>query len=228
MNSLGYEIWKQKRLSRIINLLGEDWFSDKHVLELGAGYGTIGIELMKLGAHVTFADSNEDFLNIIQSQLPQPVPLIKLDQNFPYDLNQNFDLVLHMGVLYHLLNWKEDLKSAFSHSNKIILETIVEHTKNEIWEQEIKVPLQLWGNTLNKKTLFSEKSVEYEIKNLGYTYLPLYNSSLDTNFNWGMDEVNMERHIYSWNFHNTDLYPDYVKNNIQYSTHFRRMWFIIK
>lgn len=228
MDTLGYKSWKQKRLSRIINLLGEDWFSGKSILELAAGYGDIGIELMELGADVTFADANEEFLNIIQSKIPYPVPLVKFDQNNYYDLGKKFDLVLHLGVLYHILNWKEDLKCAFNHSDKIILETIVEASQNKIWEKKIKVSPQLWGNTLEEKSLFSEKAVDNEIKKSGYSYLKLNNSSLNTNFGWGIGEKNLERHIYDWTPENVRLHSNYIKDGVSYNTHFRKMWFILK
>ena len=68
MNFLFYEDWYKKRVSKIINIFGQDWFAGKNILELGACYGDIGIELTKLGAEVTFADAREENLDVIKNK----------------------------------------------------------------------------------------------------------------------------------------------------------------
>jgi 2-polyprenyl-3-methyl-5-hydroxy-6-metoxy-1,4-benzoquinol methylase len=47
-----------------------------------------------------------------------------INQNQPYDLKQQFDLVLHLAVLCHIENWKQDLESALKHTNLMFLESM--------------------------------------------------------------------------------------------------------
>ena len=39
--------------------------------------------------------------------------------------NERFDLIVHWGLLYHLYNWKEDLKECLKLADYICLETII-------------------------------------------------------------------------------------------------------
>jgi len=83
-----YIDWRNKRISMMINILGDDFFKDKTVLELGCGYGYIGNYLQQeLGSIVTFAEGNENFISKIK-QLNPNSDVIHLDQDKPYNLNK--------------------------------------------------------------------------------------------------------------------------------------------
>ena len=138
MKRIFYDEWKNKRVNKIENIFGRDWFCGKSVLELGAAHGDIGIHFLKLGADVLFADVRIEHLrNINQKlfELNHNTKTIVLNQNKRYDLERKFDLILNTGVLYHLENWKQDLECAMNHTNVMILESVVSMKK----DKELKI-----------------------------------------------------------------------------------------
>jgi plasmid rolling circle replication initiator protein Rep len=51
--------------------------------------------------------------------------MICINNNEDYTLNKKYDLILHMSLLCHIVNWKEDLKRVVDSADYVILETIV-------------------------------------------------------------------------------------------------------
>ena len=99
MKRVFYDEWKNKRVNKIENIFGRDWFCGKSVLELGAAHGDIGLHFLKLGADVLFADVRIEHLRTINQklfELNHSPKTIVLDQNKRYDLDRKFDLILHL------------------------------------------------------------------------------------------------------------------------------------
>ena len=224
MKKLLYEHWYKKRVNKIINLFGEDWFANKKILELGAAHGDIGIEFLKLGSSVLFTDARQEYLDTIISTLAEksytPKTLL-LDQNTEYNIAENFDLVLHLGVLYHLKNWKEDLKCALSHTNTMILETAV-MPKNVIDQVKENKTTSQYGPVNNEFVQFTQESVEKVLTDLGCKYIRFDNAELNYKFSPDTVEIRIS-HIYDWNYNTAWTY-----NIPNHEVHYRRMWLVLK
>ena len=220
-----YNDWFKTRFEKAKNIFGKDWFLGKKILELGACHGDFGLEFTKMGSTVTYSDARYEHLQSIQQKLQVPSKLIQLDQNFEYNLGEKFDLVLHFGVLYHLENWKQDLKCALNHSNLMLLETVV-HPDNSIedyWDEGSDYQYDEY-NCLHP--FFTEISVEKTLTNLGAKFVRFDNRELNT-FGWLHNNVVIQN-VYDWTTDNYLLYQPKIKENIEYRTHYRRFWLVIK
>jgi len=128
---LVFNDWRIKRVRKLEQIFGVDWFQGKKILELGCGYGNVGLYLQNLGAEMTFCDARTDFLDVIKGKC-QKAKIICLNQEKKWDLNDRFDLIIHWGVLYHLNNWKQDLECALKQTKYLCLESAVNKFENSV------------------------------------------------------------------------------------------------
>ena len=122
-----YDDWRVARINKILELYGADFFTDARVLELGAGHGDIGAFFADLGAEVVCLDGRVQNVNLARLK-HRDVPGIEFrlqDLETDFTGAGRFDLVIDMGLLYHVPNVEEHLGWAFSMSDEIILETSV-------------------------------------------------------------------------------------------------------
>ena len=119
-----FENWRKARIDKLVNVLGKEWFEEKTVLELGCGFGHVGKEIKKLGSIVVFSDAREEYVEKIRED-NEDSDIYIIDNDKPWDMERKFDLIIHWGLLYHLENWRQDLKCCLNHSNLISLETEV-------------------------------------------------------------------------------------------------------
>lgn len=119
-----YNQWRLVRVWKLEQILGVDWFRGKTVLELGCGYGNVGIYLKSLGADITFVDARQEFLDIVR-QKDSSAKTIQVDQDKVWGLGTEFDLVIHWGLSYNLRNWEQDLECTLKHARKLAYETAV-------------------------------------------------------------------------------------------------------
>lgn len=124
-----YVEWRGKRIQAIIDHYGRDFFVGKTVLELGCGYGDIGAAFYKMGAIVTCSDARKEHLNVVKKRYPK-IKILLLDLDNEQAINQDFDVIIDLGVLYHLQNYKLHLKNVIQHANHLILETEVVDSKD--------------------------------------------------------------------------------------------------
>jgi hypothetical protein len=225
-----YKQWKNKRVKKIINIFGKSWFAKKKILELGACHGDIGIEFLNLGADVIFCDARLESLKDISNKVHMPVKICELDQNYDYDLEKKFDLILHLGTLYHVENWRNDLKCALRHGDLMILETMVNPNNNDI-EKFCDYGIDNPYDSFNCKTpIFSENMVEEFLGSLGCKFFRFDTSDLNTDWRWSNDNV-MIKHEYDWHskeYENFHGFCEYCENDVKYVKHLRRMWLILK
>jgi len=232
MNFLFYEEWYKKRVQKIINIFGRDWFAGKNILELGAGHGNIGIELYKIGAEVTFADLRKENLDIIENTFKQwnlSPELIQLNQEEKYDLGKKFDLVLHLGVQYHIENWKQDLECALNHSNLMLLETTVSHAI--LPDKQVKkpsdAPTRKYTGVNEIWNLICQESIEAQLVKNNTKFIRFDNAELNTDVSHHSKELT--KHIYDWNYNNSGKwYNSTFVNNKKVDVHLRRFWLVIK
>ena len=95
-------------LARHISELGST-LSDKHVLEIGCGFGLAGITACQAGAKVVFTDFEHDALlfakhNAEQNHVNSAI-FIQMDWNAPCFQNK-FDVILASDVIYEEQNWQ--------------------------------------------------------------------------------------------------------------------------
>ena len=186
-----YKDWRKRRFDKIISIFGEDFFKDKTMLELGAGFGENGRMFQDLGAKVTYAEARKEHLDVLLER-DSNAKIIVLDQDKIWNLNRKFDIVLHWGVLYHIDNWKQDLFCATNHSDLIFLESIV--CASDDPNYEIKLHEEGYDQAINNVgSRPSAAMVEAHVKSLGYSFTRYDDSSLNSSF-----------HIYDWVVSETD------------------------
>jgi hypothetical protein len=217
MKHLFYEDWTNKRVKRLIDIFGKSWFKGKTVLELGSAHGDIGIELLKLGADVTFTDVRNEHLESIVNRLRDmnfSPKVCRINQNESYDLLATFDLILHIGVLYHVENWQQDLECALKHSNTMILESAVHPSPS------LKHPI--YGPYECDNPSLTEEGIEEHLTNLGCKFLRFDILELDSIGHWLTTDVR-DNHHYSWNQNNVNNSQHYGEVN-----HYRRYWLVLR
>lgn len=182
-----YTDWREVRIKKIIQILGKDSFKGKTLLELGCGYGDIGREFEKLGAIVTYAEGRKEHLDMVKKLYPKAHTVL-LDQDAHWEFDKKFDIIIHMGVLYHLENWKEDLTRTLKHSDLVVLESQVIDSlsdKCEIRMDEFNTGDDQALHGIAVRT--SAPHIEKHITELGATFTRYDDSDL-----------NSPPHIYNW------------------------------
>jgi SAM-dependent methyltransferase len=95
-----YTSWQRGRIAYLRKVLGADYFAGKRVIELAAGYGHIGREIMSWGAEVTCVDGRQAYVDEMRARGLPDVRQADLDRDF--SALGTFDLVINFGILYHL------------------------------------------------------------------------------------------------------------------------------
>ena len=224
MKCLMYDEWTKKRIYAIRGWFEKDWFSRKNVLEMGACHGDVGIELMKLGANVTFSDVRMEHMQEIPSKIGFEPNMICINNNEDYTLNKKYDLILHMSLLCHITNWKQDLKRVVNSAEYVILETIV---NPEIDAIDLVLPSDNhhYADNNTGRAYITEQSIKNHLMNLGCAVVELHPENTD--YNW-IDRWTMVRHLYNWNYDEVGSIQVTDSNGINLMTHYRRMYLITK
>lgn len=119
-----YVEWRQRRIEAIVQHYGPDFFAGKRVLELGCGYGDLGAAFAQLGAQVTCSDARPEHLEVVRKRYPQVKTVAAdLDREWPFE--GGWDLVLHLGLLYHLRAPEPSIRWACAATRHLVLETEV-------------------------------------------------------------------------------------------------------
>jgi 2-polyprenyl-3-methyl-5-hydroxy-6-metoxy-1,4-benzoquinol methylase len=201
-----YYDWRLKRLRAIISHYGPEWFAGKTILELACGYGDIGAVLMMLGADVTFSDARKEHLDEIRLRYPsidkKRLKILDLELGIKSE-SAKYDMVIHMGLLYHLDNWREGIIDCRRLANHLVLETEVCDALAD--DFEIKSPEDSPDHAFGKiSTRPSEYFVEKMLASSGYDYSKITD-----------DRCNSNMHVYDW----------INKNSLTWKVGQRRFWF---
>ena len=131
-----YNHWRKTRIEKIKNIFSENFFNNKKIVEFGCGHGDVGAEFEKLGAVVTYYEGRQS--NIDGAKLKEPNRKIHLlDQSIPWSIEGKYDLAIHWGLLYHIGDWKQDLKNVFKYADIIFLESEVSDSDDKDFELKI-------------------------------------------------------------------------------------------
>lgn len=172
--------WDEKRFKFIWTLFEKEWFKGKRVLEVACGRGTFGKEFKKLGAEVVFTDARQLFVDdLVENGYTAQM----MDQDKPWTVGGPFDLVIHFGVLYHLDDWKQDLRCAIETAPLVLLETEASNVDDPTYERKIKEDSNHYDQAFNANaTRFSDTHVEAVLTELGVPFTRYDDPSLDGPF----------------------------------------------
>lgn len=197
-----YREWRDKRVQCVIDHYGTDFFKGKTVLELGCGYGDIGARFAALGADVTCTDAREEHLAALRRRYPfLKTARADLDAEWPFA--GTFDVILHLGTLYHLKHFEQPLIRACASAEHLVLETEVCDSDNPamiLFTSESGYD-QAFNGAGNRP---SPAYVERVLKQCGMRYELLGTSAYDTKY-----------HTYNWRIQNTNAWKKGL----------RRIWF---
>jgi SAM-dependent methyltransferase len=202
-----YKVWRSRRILAILDQYGHRFFSGKQILEVGAGYGAIGAFFSLLGAEVTCLEGRKANVRVIQQRYPFVKALLHdLAQGIPGDAF--FDVLIHMGVLYHLPDPEPALRAACRRCQHLILETEVSDSDDpdlvlSAREHAYGFDQSLVGQGSRPSPAFVERILKEE--NFSFSRIT------DGRCNW-------ELHTYDW--------P--ISNSKQFRNGLRRMWFAEK
>jgi 2-polyprenyl-3-methyl-5-hydroxy-6-metoxy-1,4-benzoquinol methylase/glycosyltransferase involved in cell wall biosynthesis len=203
-----YFDWNQKRLKGIIDHYGHHFFSNKKILDLGCGYADISGPLSRLGADIVAVDARKEHLDIASKRYPGIKTInADLDRNYPF-IGQNFDIILDLGLLCHLIDYEKHLKNVCSSAKFLVLETAVsDHSddRKSIAVKESKNVFDLSVNGLGSRP--TTNAIERVLKECGMSFVRVNNNK----FNSGS-------YKYDW----------VESNNSDSSLDKRRIWFCTK
>lgn len=201
-----YTSWRMTRLNKIESIFGKQFFKGKKILELACGYGDNGMHFVNLGAEVTFAEGRQEHIDVFKKRYPDQ-EIILLNQEFEWDLQRKFDIVIHWGVLYHIDKWQQDLACVAKHANLIFLESEVCDSDDETVDLKLE-PADRYDQELGPfASRPSANNIEKNLKELGFKFTRYDDKDLDA----GM-------HEYSWK----------VENTLTWKYGLRRFWVVNK
>lgn len=166
-----YNDWNRKRGKAIIDHYGHSFFHGKKVLDLGAGRGELGAMFLRLGAEVTCVDVREENLKEIRKNHPAIKTMrLDLERDWPFAQNQ-FDVVLSMGLLCHLKNYEQHIKNICDVAEHIVLETEVldimdANLRSPIYEEKLINDLSFHG----EGSIVSANNIQNKLSTLGATF----------------------------------------------------------
>ena len=191
-----YEEWRLKRIRAIVEHYGAEWFRGKKLLELRCGYGDIGAAFWTLGADVVFVEGRREHVKLIRERFPMIAShkIIAADMNRGLNLVRNFgrfDLIVHLGLLYHLDHWQRSIAECGTLAPLMVLETEVADSDDPTFELKVKEEGydQALGGTGTRP---SADFVERTLENSGWNHERLRDS-----------RCNAAIHRYDWTVKNT-------------------------
>lgn len=144
-----YLDWNQKRIKHIVDFYGHKFFYFKKVLDLGCGHAEIGGTLYRLGSDTTVLDARPEHLKIVTKKFPG-IKTVKadLDRGWPFQ-GKNFDLVIDLGLMCHLKNFEEHLRTVCSSTTHLVLETSVLDSEDPYKSIEITENKAIYDLSIN-------------------------------------------------------------------------------
>lgn len=191
-----YDLWRAKRIAKVLELLGLDYFEGRRVLELGAGHGDIGALFADLGADVTCVEgrmSNLQFGQLKHRDVPR-LRFRHMDLDEDFRSLGRYDLVVHFGLLYHVADVDEHLARCFELTDDVLLETVVCDSTDPT-----RVQLVEERSAVNEEALNGR----------GCRPSPFYVERLASEHGFGVErhfspDLNSAQFVYDWEHRNDD------------------------
>jgi 2-polyprenyl-3-methyl-5-hydroxy-6-metoxy-1,4-benzoquinol methylase len=124
-----YDSWRISRLNGVKKYIKPEYFKYKTLLELGCGHADIGNMFYDLGAIVTCSDARKEHLDIVKQKYPHIKTLLIDGDND--NIQDNYDIILHWGLLYHLNEIEIHLKKVSEKCNILLLESEVSDSNDK-------------------------------------------------------------------------------------------------
>lgn len=125
-----YVDYRNKRVNAIKQYFGDDWFKGKKILELGCGFADVSSIFFNLGAEITATDARVEHIKEVKKRYPFfKTEICDLDKEWKF--NDYYDLIINIGLLYHLKNYEQLLINCCKHCRHMFLETIVSDSDND-------------------------------------------------------------------------------------------------
>jgi SAM-dependent methyltransferase len=182
-----YLRWNQQRVEVIENHFGKEWFQGKRVLEVGCGVSGIGAHFTTLGADVLVADAVPEFVEAQKAKFDVSGVVVDFDDEWSLG---RYDLVLHLGLLYHLADPVKALQDACRSASHLVLET---HCVDDDREMVLFLDEYGFDQAWNKRGCRpSPRFVESRLKDLGMNFEVIRDGLRDN-----------DNHSYDWEVGNT-------------------------
>jgi hypothetical protein len=202
-----YSTWRKNRFNAIIEHYGVDFFKGKTMLEVGAAEGDFGAMFADIGCKVTsYEGREENFQNLLLKHPNQNGKKVNLEVE---TITEKFDIILHVGLLYHLFNFENNLKNCMEQCEHLILETeVVDSARSGYWTEYEPIDNQGSNIMFERVTRPSCSYLESFITKNGF----------DFNFPQNPTSINTSPWTYDWK-----------RNSINSNTiGLRQMWFCKK
>jgi Methyltransferase domain len=139
------------------------YFQGKTVLEVAAAWGHIGSRFAnQYGATVTCTDYYDKWIQTINTRYPNIRTRIQ-DLNKPWDFDEFFDVIIHMGVIYHqppdLVEIR--LREAIAHCSEMIIETLAEISDDPMYIARVEPPREFTWEPLDMIVDYSRPSTAF-------------------------------------------------------------------
>jgi len=189
-----YSKWIQSRMNGISKYITPEFFKSKTLLELGCGHAHIGNEFHELGAIVTSTDARYEHLEKVNKIYPHiKTQILDAEKDV---IPNNFDIILHWGVLYHLNEIEIHLSKIAQKCDVLLLETeTIDSDDNTFYinMNEKGYDQAFNGTGIRPSPAYVEKVLE---KN-GFKFQLIKDPILNANY-----------HVYDWEIKNTKTCRD--------------------
>ncbi len=189
-----YQSWWKARIDTFDRILVPDFFRQKRVLDMGAGFGTFSKFLQERGAVVTASDGRSEYVDVIKSRFGDGIATVIED----YDSHEfavgveELDIICHFGVMQHLVNIERHLDKLVGKSKYLFIECdVIDSNDPALFNT---VAQNGYDQALNGTGCqFSPAYIERLLAERGLAFIAIAEPSLDTMV-----------HKYSWPIKNTN------------------------
>jgi 2-polyprenyl-3-methyl-5-hydroxy-6-metoxy-1,4-benzoquinol methylase len=187
-----YTEWVKFRMNGIKKYINADYFKSKSLLELGCGYAHIGNKFYELGSIVKSTDARKEHIDVVNKLYPHiKTAIFDADNDKIID---NYDIIVHFGLLYHLSNIEEHLANVAQKCNILLLETETCDSDNKNFY--LKTNESGYDQAYNSVAIHgSESYIENILSKNGFQFKIIKDSIL-----------NAPLHSYDWEIKNTNTF----------------------
>jgi SAM-dependent methyltransferase len=218
-----YEDWRVRRINKILEIYGTEYFKGKKILELGAGHGDIGAFFADMGANVLCLDGRIQNVNFARLKHRKLLNISFEQFNLENDFSQfgKFDLIIDFGLIYHLKNVESHLNCCFHVADEVILETIVcdsiDPNKIFFCKEKSEVDEEALEGIGSRPSPFYVERVATENKFNIHRHFT-------TDLNSGIKFASGYRYRYDWTHKNDDSHGKNYTDKDFWKLHLRRFW----
>ena len=197
-----YTEWNKNRINFIFSTLNKKDYKNKRVLEVGCGYAKMGESFWEKGCKVHSIDAREKHISVCKEIHSDKEGMSFEVINLEDEINlKEYDILLHVGVLYHL----PDIEKSIKDMNKLCKEILILET--EVCDSDnpdVCLHISEYnGYDQSISGRGSRPSADYVEKLLdenGFSYIRYDDAQLNS--------VEMNSHFYDWKVENTNTWEN--------------------